>query len=585
MLEISSAKIAGNPGDSGWVQIYDFKPDEPEKLKLRGHLFAVIATSQASSGLENVVAGREIISRLHEEYFGKTETTPFNALKLAVEKVIGEFSSQWQEIEIAAIAHLEGVVYSAASGGSQVSILRNQMFAKILVSPIGQTVSASGYPQEGDVVFIGTKKVFTGTDDSQIKSALESLDPKIAAEQVAMLIHSQKEESMLGALIIKFSSQEPSESVVMAPVENQTTQGISWFNKATGGFKGFVNKVSTQIGKKLPQKRIYIKNDVVGDFQATEKKGVTFSVGIILLVLLIVSIIFGVRQKNLKEEKQKYEGRLTQAVENYAQALNLYQAEPSQARSLFIDSENLANTLNTEGVKDTRLNKLLEDLSAQRGPILGEYTQEPVLYMDLTLLSSGFKGDSFALSGKNLYVMDKEAKKIVSVAIDTKKTKVVAGPDSLKNPTSFTAYENRAFAVDGEGISEVGSTATQLIEKTWSGEALVRAYAGNLYLVDKGGSMIWRYVGTADEFGPAQKWLGEGVSPDFSKSSINSLYALSPSPFIPENPIEISFSPVIVQFHPERFEGGAIVIPFDIADAIADASHCLSFSLSVFDFI
>ena len=86
---VSSSKLTGNPGPSGWVQVHEYLPKDEEKLKLRGHLFAVIATGEkgasdpeglrSGGGIENVAAGRELLTRLHEEYFGNTEASAFKA--------------------------------------------------------------------------------------------------------------------------------------------------------------------------------------------------------------------------------------------------------------------------------------------------------------------------------------------------------------------------------------------------------------------------------------------------------------------------------------------------------------------------
>ncbi|TFH03371.1 MAG: hypothetical protein E4G77_00540, partial [Nitrosopumilus sp.] len=44
-LDISLAKLIGSPGETSWAQVHEFAPDDVEKLKLRGRLVAVIATT------------------------------------------------------------------------------------------------------------------------------------------------------------------------------------------------------------------------------------------------------------------------------------------------------------------------------------------------------------------------------------------------------------------------------------------------------------------------------------------------------------------------------------------------------------
>jgi len=52
MLTISSAKLTGTPGVTGWTQVHEFAPDDPEKLKARGKLFAVVATKRVEEGVD-----------------------------------------------------------------------------------------------------------------------------------------------------------------------------------------------------------------------------------------------------------------------------------------------------------------------------------------------------------------------------------------------------------------------------------------------------------------------------------------------------------------------------------------------------
>src|SRR5512141_348294 len=125
MLTTISAKVTGIPDASGWSQVYEFKPDDIQKLASRGSLFTVIATKKTeASGITTISAGRDLIGRLHEEYFGDLSAKPFNALKSAVEKVTSEFKASWGSVEIAACSFVDGVVYSVASGGAEVTICR-----------------------------------------------------------------------------------------------------------------------------------------------------------------------------------------------------------------------------------------------------------------------------------------------------------------------------------------------------------------------------------------------------------------------------------------------------------------------------
>ena len=137
-ITINSSKLSGTPGEAGWCQIHEFIPQEEEKQRLRGHLVAIFATSSLDKSddgsVDDIVMGRECLTRLHEEYFGNLEKSAFNALKDSLEKVFNEFKNSLGPLEIIASALVDGVIYTAAVYGGQVAIYRNGMFAKIIES-------------------------------------------------------------------------------------------------------------------------------------------------------------------------------------------------------------------------------------------------------------------------------------------------------------------------------------------------------------------------------------------------------------------------------------------------------------------
>lgn len=521
-FNLSSAKITGNPGSSGWAQVHEFRPEDDQKLALRGHIFAVVATSRQEPGVDSVTTGRELLARLHEEYYGKEEGTPFNTLKSALEKVIGEFKSSWGDVQIAATVSIGDVVYSAAGGGAQISIFRNGMLASILESTKEEVVVASGYPKDGDMLVLGTKIFFDTFPSGTIKGALEAKDPGLATESLAPAIHSKEDAGSLGVVIIKFEKSDglfTQEKTVSLPTDSPAVIRV-----VSGGVGLKINSLIKKVGgsfnalitKNLPERRIYIKG-LPEEETSTKSRKTTFLVGIILLVLLVLSIGFGIRQKSIKEERSKYATRLVQATHEADEAVGLISLDPDRARELFANSRITAETLKNEGVKDPDLESLITKLDQNQGSVLGEYKDEPQLFLDLSILSDGFSGNELSGSSDKFYVLDKNGKKIVGISTETKKTAVVAGPDQVIDAQGLASYEDRVFIVTTDGIYEVGKTKSLVAAKDWSGEALAYLYAGNIYLVDKAGNMIWRYSGSGAAFGTKQKWLAPSVTVDLSK--------------------------------------------------------------------
>ncbi|EKE12949.1 MAG: hypothetical protein ACD_13C00111G0003 [uncultured bacterium] len=516
MLRITSAKVTASPGVSGWVQIHGFTPAEPEKLKTRGQLFVVVASKNGKEGIEAISFEREIVGRLREEYYNESQEKAFDALRGATQRVITEFGVNTTDLEIACCAFADGVVYSTAVGGSRVLISRDGSLATILESG-SEVITSSGFPKNDDIILIGTKPFFEKVSSTSIKDSLTTKNPESAVEELTPLVYGGNEIGTAGAIIIKFEEGSESENIFIpaqpevlrseiTPVAEK--QSIDLKQK----FSGFFDK----IGKKFPRRNIYIKPGIQ-DEAVSQSRKLTLSVGVILLVILVVSIGFGVRQKKMNDLKKEYQGLLTQATSEVEQAISLASVNPDESRQLFLDSEQKLVQIQALKVKDPKIDELQKRIEDSRAAVLGEYATEPELFLDLGLLSSGFSGSAISSSGGNIYVLDKVGAKAVSIAIDTKKSKVVSGPAVIENPLDLAAYENSVYVLLSDGIYLVGSQKTKVIDKVWSGDALIYSFAGNLYVLDKGGNMIYRYSGqTGNTFGSQQNWLSGSTRADFS---------------------------------------------------------------------
>lgn len=509
-MKVTSAKFTGNPDESGWVQVHDFTPSDPDKQKLRGRLIAVIANIPTTSGTQNLMdatsRGREILTRLQEEYFGKSELAAYDALKIAVDNVTKEFAGGGQ-VEIAAAAIFDGLVYTALSGNSEVSIFRSDTYAPILRGQSGKSVSASGKPQKDDILILSTGNFFENISDGVIKAAFSAQLPEYATESFAPIIHTVENQGAKGLAVIKFEElvvDAPPEEVIvpMPPIEENTPE------RKPSRFSGFPTK--------LIQRRFYIKRSEV-ELGETKRRKTALTVGILLLVLLVVSIVFGARQRSIKLADTAFQEKLDTAKHKVDEAKVLFTLNPDQARQLFADSKNLLDELAKERPTNEEVKKLSQEFDSGRQAVLGEFDEAPEEYVNLSLID-GFEGSLLSASTDNVKVFDKAKKRIIEVVIDSKKTEVVVGPSKLNQAKSITSYANRIFVLEDEGIFEVDDARTKVLEKKWSGDALIQAYAGNFYVLDKNESNILRYPGTSTGFGSGSRWLAPGISPNLANS-------------------------------------------------------------------
>lgn len=249
------------------------------------------------------------------------------------------------------------------------------------------------------------------------------------------------------------------------------------------------------------------------------------SVGIILLVLLLISIGFGLRQKGIREYKATYAERLSRAETLYADSVLQKDVNPQQAREFFLEASLLVEQLLAKGVKDRRLEELAAQLAQQKSSVLGEVKVEPQTLLDLSLVRSGLKATEMVLDEGILAVLDTEGKRIILLSETGKDNLVIGGPEKLGEVQELALYSGRNFVFGSRGVVEIGRHGEEKVvveaDGEWGEIAQLSAFGGNLYLLDKGnkggkGGMIWRYPGIEGGFGAKQRWLGAGVEPDFS---------------------------------------------------------------------
>ncbi len=517
---ISSAKLVGSPGKYGWAQVHDFRSDDPLKFEARGQLLAVVSrpstpTDSEETALDQVRLGREILTRVHEEYFGDISKSPLEALKGAIETVSKEFSSDKSLIEIGAAAILGNILYGAATNGAELMLLREGNLVRILKNAGRKVVFGSGRFKIGDFFLLGSSLFFKKFSLGVIKGALENSGPQTFAEVFVPSIHTDEGLNALAAFVFKIEplvrDEETHHKESGSPAADFPRRGLGLRLKLAG----LIEKIISV----LPERRVVVRSDTV-DIESKRRRRVAPFVGAILLIILGVSILFGVKARREKTLRERYSSDIEEISHEFNEAKTLANLDNGRARELILSAQDKAVKLRGEGVKDAELTVLLEEIDKSIGEIAGVYKALPQMFLDLSLVSSGFKGDFLAETSGRMLILDREGKRLVSVEIATKKTSVVAGPDYLPDAILATGYGERSFILSSDGIREVGEEVELLVKPEWDTKrVLVAAFGGNIYVLEKDNGKIWRYSGVRLGFADKQEWLGPGIRADFSKAT------------------------------------------------------------------
>ncbi len=521
-LSITSAKLTGGVDLSVVCQIHDFKPNEKNMLDSRGHLFLVTVgkdelsgRESANLGFEKVLVGRQIVSRFHEIYFSDNLQSPYEALVKASETVFVEYSKAWKNLELCAFCIIDDLFYASCAGGTEILLLREGNLITLAKSQEGGILNVSGFMKHGDIILASSKLFFEVFTSSEITRALNASDCEEMIENFAVRVRSQSGLSFLACVITKFETSEDAisseDDELLVESENLTS--------VRAKLVGFLD----QLISKFPDRAVVVNSEYV-NFDTAKKNKKFLLVGLVLIALLGISVIFGLSQKRKTDSRLKYESSLNQAKHDLSEAEAVYSLNPLRARELIFKAKSEVQTLKDKKINDPEIDKVWQSIKDKLGTLGGIYEVEPSIYLDLTLVASGFQGDFISKSEDGILVLDTNNKRLINIDIGNKKTSTLAGPSELsKTLTGVAKYSGRSFILNTEGVDEIDGSSTQVVPREWGDDVLVGAYTGNLYVLDKKDSEIWRFQGADGAFSKKQAWFADRGDADLSSTTSWSL--------------------------------------------------------------
>ena len=487
-FNLQIAKVVGTPFDGFWSQVHTFSPEEPEKKEKRGELLAVLVITGVPQGVEAVAAGREVLGRLHEEYYGNLDGSAFERLKAAVEKV----SLENENLEIAA-ASLVGQALSLAICGEGKVFLKRGDKLGVILNGEGPLTTGSGLLLENDFLVIGSRHFFEVVGSGVLKASLEAGSPEDAVETLAPIVLGRSEMVAAAAVLVLAKKSEEEE---IQPIEPPV-----------------INKV---VPKKtnlpfLPKRPIFIRSET-----KEKRKKLYFLMAIVLLLGLGVSLVMGIRNKTITQKKNKASELTKLAEDKLNQGKILASSDVNQGKVLGLEAEKLSEqalSLNKTNEEAAFLKEETKKFIVSLGE---EAAVTPSLFMDLNLITDGDSGIAFSLADKNLAILDQIKNKIYLLNWEKKSSEVIDNTGEKGN--LITSYDSRVFILDDKGIFEKEDKKTSLKvakDSSWEEITGLGTFFGNLYLLDKGASNIWRYLGANGEFGAKKSWF-VGTPPDLS---------------------------------------------------------------------
>ncbi|TSC53110.1 MAG: Uncharacterized protein LiPW16_488, partial [Microgenomates group bacterium LiPW_16] len=231
-----------------------------------------------------------------------------------------------------------------------------------------------------------------------------------------------------------------------------------------------------------------------------------------------------------KKERGKKESRFSQIYEvtlhQYEEGKALLGLNNLRAVTLLGEAKTSLGQLRKDFGKGSPEAKKIEELLAKIEQGVEEASQvfklAPDVFLDLGLVKEGGEGQNLAIYGETILVSDNKNSSLYQITVKSKSSQILAGGGTITGASLVALGENKAYVLTNEGIVEIELKTKNLrlkIKKDseWGEIKALNFFAGNLYLLDKTKSSIWKYVGGEAEFSPKRNYLTDEY--DLSNSS------------------------------------------------------------------
>lgn len=491
-----------DPGQ--WSQVHVFVPEGGRKEDWGSLIVAMSVRKREEAEHDLAAFGQEIIQRLHEEYYG-LEAGNLAGLRLVLERVRGEFSQVELEVGVGVIKDVgeKRAFYAAGGGGGKVVLVRGGQVFEI-------AAGASGWLEPGDVAVVGTKTLFDligvedwrGIGSEAVEGVVERLAP--------LLVKGKAIEAGLTAasagVVVKISQVAEVAQVVEVA---QATERVSKIKEVFGRLRWPRRQGAMYVGPR------------------DKKKWVRVGVAIGLGLLLLVSVVLGWRKqradqgvKSLKAVQEVVGGKIEEGK-------SLTELNPLRARVILGEAKQTADEYQQGKKLNKRERVWVDEVTKELTELIQISSRiyeikEPVTWLDLNLVREGSRGEVMDLVEGQVLILDRGNGIVLRVSL-SKSAGVVGGGSLVAGARLITGLQGRGLVWGDKGIVEVNldqkTTAVAAEPNEQWGEVVdIKGFSGNMYLLDKSKSQIWKHVGEAGKFGAATAWFKPGVKPDLSEA-------------------------------------------------------------------
>jgi hypothetical protein len=266
---------------------------------------------------------------------------------------------------------------------------------------------------------------------------------------------------------------------------------------------------------KLPELRLRI----------SEPRKTNLWIGGAILMALIVMIRVGMVQRVKVEAEKKYTTMANLVNQEMNDATAAVDSDPGKTRELLTQAREQVNLYLASNAKDEykiRAKDLIAQLDQTEQKAFKKSNVQLSTVVELSILADGLTADKIQNDGKgNLIFLDKNNTRIVGMNL-TDRSRTVVQTDKIGQLTDIATSDSNLYGLDGKGVVMTPWKKPDLKrviepDEFWQQPVEIQTFAGNVYVLDKGQSEIWKYPTLGDTtFGGRRRWFAAGITPDLS---------------------------------------------------------------------
>lgn len=442
-----------------------------------------------------------------EEHFNAPFERVTDKLHELLETLKTEFA-QVENLRLSLFYARENLFYVLQKGNNLVEILSEGKRLQVISQDFPQEKIISGFIKSGDRILVLSAKMDDSSWSEEVLSEVFAVPLQSVADAEVIFAkdeqRQEKEQDLAGIKNIQ--------PVAFVLIENEAE------NQQDKEVKGETVQIKRQFKIKLdfspalPLIRKIIR-ETFGILRQTNKK---FLIAGVVLIMIGLSAFGGYFYFQTKEAE--INTRRDNLIILIEASLNKADSQKDSdqkgaAQELKKADERLkeVESLDGKNQKVLDIRRKFEDKSAQVLKIYKDFVLD--LFMSLNLIKENFQTKRMSFSVNRILLLDEVEKSLVAVGMELKSPDVLAGKTQLGDGKIGVINGSNAFVYSPDkGIVHIDldtgkASVVSSPDALWGQIEDIFGFSGNVYALDSGKNMIWKYTPIQSGFSQKQEYL------------------------------------------------------------------------------